>query len=622
MGKTSLSRRFCEGVFSPDLPSVTGVEFQRRTLTVDGASVQLQVWNSGSTERHPSLLHSYYRASHGVVLAYDVTNERSFSSLPYHLDQIHHDTPPSARGLLLATKGDLARTKRAIPTARGAALAAELGYRFYEVSARDDVNVGEAFAALAADIRARVPVRGGKGVVSPRGQDGGEERGAAHGKVVGEERGVAPGKPVREERGGGGGVQSNGGGAQQADAVVEVRGAVRLHELTAPFADDWHPLITTQLLRMHRELRPQLANTVLASPASYLSLLQTICSMQRGHLLLAFHSPSTSPSAHSISPPSSSSTAAPRTPDQPLPSPSHSVPRSSSSTLSPPPPIPTPSSSPSSSSSSPSSQTPELLLGFALYLDMYDTFNSHRILLSDLCVSPPHRGQGVGTLLLSYIRQWSVDTGVRYITAEVRGDFVRCQPLLSRAGLGIQALSFIAYGPYAQSAQAMSPTSPLLAADVRVSAVDLSNFATQPSTDLLTSLEPIYRQLRPSPTQLPPTVPAYLSTLHHILSHGVFLLIAHTADGVALGVAACRRFTTVDHGDRLHVDDLVVDETQRSGGVGRLLMEAVKEEAWGGDDVANCVVTLESGTQRTQAHRFYWREGMLVQEMLWRAELK
>ena len=580
MGKTSLSRRFCEGVFSPDFPSVSGVEFQRRLMSVDGAQVQLQVWNSGGEERHPSLLHSYYRASHGVVLVYDITAERSFASLRRWIEEVRHDAPPSVRGVLVGAKVDAARERRAVQAARGAALAAELGWRFYEASAKDDVNVTEAFTALTSDIRARLPVR--KAATPPKTKPGAGEGGG----------------------GGGGGAVARSNGTP-VKSVVDVKGGVRLHELTAPFAAEWHPLINTQMLRLHRELRPHLATTTLASATSYLSLLQTICTMQRGHLLLAFHSsPATSPS-----PPPKAPSPAPRAPDQPNLSSPRSIPRASS-----------PSTQSSSPPTSPSSATSDLLIGFAIFVEMYDTFNSHRVLLSDLIVSAPHRGQGVGSLMLSYLRQWSVDHGVRYVTAEVRGDLIRCQPLLSRAGLGVQALSFIAFEPRARSVS--PPTSPLPTPGVRVSAVDLSNFATQPSTDLLASLEPIYRQLRPSPIQLPPTTPAYLSTLHHILSHGVFLLIAHTADGAALGVAACRRFTTIDHGDRLHVDDLVVDERQRSTGVGRLLMDAVKEEAWGGEDVAHCVVTLESGTQRVDAHRFYWREGLLVQELFWRAELK
>ena len=107
----------------------------------------------------------------------------------------------------------------------------------------------------------------------------------------------------------------------------------------------------------------------------------------------------------------------------------------------------------------------------------------------------------------------------------------------------------------------------------------------------------------------------------------MFLLVAHTAEGVALGVAACRRLTTVDHGERLHVDDLVVDEARRSEGVGRVLIEAVKREARGkadgtGESRSRCVVTLESGTQRADAHRFYFRERMFVEELFWRVEIK
>ena len=67
--------------------------------------------------------------------------------------------------------------------------------------------------------------------------------------------------------------------------------------------------------------------------------------------------------------------------------------------------------------------------------------------------------------------------------------------------------------------------------------------------------------------------------------------------------------------------------------MGKLLVEGVRrlareEERGGGEgkegreggvsEVGSVAVTLESGVQRNDAHRFYWREGFLVRELYWR----
>jgi GNAT superfamily N-acetyltransferase len=329
---------------------------------------------------------------------------------------------------------------------------------------------------------------------------------------------------------------------------------IRLQELTPPFSEDYHELITTQLLPLHRELRPHLTSTTLSSPSTYLSLIQTICTLSHAHLLFAF-----------------------------------------------------------SSSSTPSS--PDSLVGFILYRTLYDTFNGHRLLISDFVVTSSHRNQGIGSLMLSYLHQLAVDRQVRFITAEVNTSLVRCPPLLARSGLIIQALSFICHDP----SPTTSPST--LSTSIHTTLIDPSNLSSPSSQSLLTLLEPIYRQLRPFPYQFPSSTPSYLSTLHHVITHGAFLIIAHSLTGHdVMGVAACRWMGTVERGERLHVDDLVVDEGRRSTGVGRVLMERVKEEARGrGSGVP---VTLESGTQRTDAHRFYWRERMVVEELYWRGEVK
>ena len=59
----------------------------------------------------------------------------------------------------------------------------------------------------------------------------------------------------------------------------------------------------------------------------------------------------------------------------------------------------------------------------------------------------------------------------------------------------------------------------------------------------------------------------------------------------------------------LYVDDLNTDETRRSHGHGKILMDWLKREA----KERGCVqLQLDSGVQREQTHRFYFREGLTI----------
>lgn len=76
-----------------------------------------------------------------------------------------------------------------------------------------------------------------------------------------------------------------------------------------------------------------------------------------------------------------------------------------------------------------------------------------------------------------------------------------------------------------------------------------------------------------------------------------------------IGFAGYRVQTMLAHGRFLYVDDLVVAESMRGQGAGERLMEWLTTAA----REAGCAsIQLDSGTQRTGAHAFYFRDGMTI----------
>ena len=80
-------------------------------------------------------------------------------------------------------------------------------------------------------------------------------------------------------------------------------------------------------------------------------------------------------------------------------------------------------------------------------------------------------------------------------------------------------------------------------------------------------------------------------------------------DHKVCGITVFRILEKTFSGRELYCDDLITDEALRSSGVGHALlrhMEAVAIER-------HCdFLGLDSGTQRQQAHKFYFREGLTV----------
>ncbi|MCW3479889.1 GNAT family N-acetyltransferase [Neisseriaceae bacterium JH1-16] len=115
----------------------------------------------------------------------------------------------------------------------------------------------------------------------------------------------------------------------------------------------------------------------------------------------------------------------------------------------------------------------------------------------------------------------------------------------------------------------------------------------------------VHRQLRP---RLPTDEAAYIATLQRVCADGGRIELALQGDQV-VGLALYRVYENTYQGRRLYVDDLVTDEAHRSQGVGSLLLARCEALAY----AAGCrYLTLDSGTQRTDAHRFYFREGLVI----------
>jgi len=110
----------------------------------------------------------------------------------------------------------------------------------------------------------------------------------------------------------------------------------------------------------------------------------------------------------------------------------------------------------------------------------------------------------------------------------------------------------------------------------------------------LKKAEAVHRQLR---TALPPE---YEAKMKRVFAGGARMCVAADGADVA-GVAVYRMYENTFYGKQLYVDDLVTDEARRSSGVGRTLLGYLEQKARaaGFDSL-----TLDSGTQRPQAHKF------------------
>jgi Ras-related protein Rab-8A len=156
VGKSCLLLRFSDDSFTTSFITTIGIDFKIRTIELDGKRIKLQIWDTAGQERFRTITTAYYRGAMGILLVYDVTDESSFNNIRNWIRNIEQHASDNVNKILVGNKADMDESKRAVPFAKGQALADEFGIKFFETSAKTNMNVEDVFFTVARDIKQRL----------------------------------------------------------------------------------------------------------------------------------------------------------------------------------------------------------------------------------------------------------------------------------------------------------------------------------------------------------------------------------------------------------------------------------------------------------------------------------
>uniref|UniRef100_A0A914C846 Rab7 n=1 Tax=Acrobeloides nanus TaxID=290746 RepID=A0A914C846_9BILA len=153
VGKTSLMNQYVNKRFSNQYKATIGADFLTKDIMIDDRLVTMQIWDTAGQERFQSLGVAFYRGADCCVLVYDVTNSNSFKSLDTWRDefliQASPRDPENFPFVLLGNKID-SEANRAVSSKRAQSWCqSKNDMPYYEVSAKEAINVEEAFQAIA-----------------------------------------------------------------------------------------------------------------------------------------------------------------------------------------------------------------------------------------------------------------------------------------------------------------------------------------------------------------------------------------------------------------------------------------------------------------------------------------
>jgi len=154
VGKTSIILRFIDNIFISDNVTTNGVNIKSRALQFGKRSVKIVIADTAGQERFRTISRSMYREADAVIIVYDQTVEKTFSSIKSWVNEVEKYANENTRKFIVANKSDL-NDKIAVPSITGKEFADELHLPFFEVSAKNDVNIDILFQHLVQSVGER-----------------------------------------------------------------------------------------------------------------------------------------------------------------------------------------------------------------------------------------------------------------------------------------------------------------------------------------------------------------------------------------------------------------------------------------------------------------------------------
>ncbi|KAL0246381.1 hypothetical protein GEMRC1_007593 [Eukaryota sp. GEM-RC1] len=153
VGKSALTLRLVQGHFFAEYdPTIE--DSYRKEMVVDGQNSSLEILDTAGQEDFCSLRSTYFEEGHGFLLVYSIDNPQSLEEVEQLYDAIVRVKDDQPVNIVVAgNKCDLPESERKVDKSTGESFTKKKKVSFFETSAKDCINVEEAFAEVVRQVR-------------------------------------------------------------------------------------------------------------------------------------------------------------------------------------------------------------------------------------------------------------------------------------------------------------------------------------------------------------------------------------------------------------------------------------------------------------------------------------
>ena len=152
VGKTCFLMRYIDNTFQEIHMSTIGLDYKIKNIELEGGkTAKIQIWDTAGQDRFRAITKNYYKGAHGIVLLYDITNQKTFDNVKNWINQIKEEVTDKVCIILVGNKID-AEEKRVVTTEQGEKMGQDFGLMFFECSAKTGENITLAFDEIIKKI--------------------------------------------------------------------------------------------------------------------------------------------------------------------------------------------------------------------------------------------------------------------------------------------------------------------------------------------------------------------------------------------------------------------------------------------------------------------------------------
>ncbi|RIB07446.1 putative small G-protein Ras1 [Gigaspora rosea] len=152
VGKSALTIQFIQAHFVDEYdPTIE--DSYRKQCVIDDEVALLDVLDTAGQEEYSAMREQYMRTGEGFLLVYSITSRNSFDEIStFHQQILRVKDKDYFPTIVVANKCDL-EMERQVSGQEGRELAKQFNCKFIETSAKQRINVDEAFYNLVREIR-------------------------------------------------------------------------------------------------------------------------------------------------------------------------------------------------------------------------------------------------------------------------------------------------------------------------------------------------------------------------------------------------------------------------------------------------------------------------------------